>query len=197
MSFLSSNAVIGLPALIGVVLGVKLYVSGFDLVFYTLLIVGIAALALNIGYNIMPCYPRVAGYFIELWILAAVGVTAFATAAITWIALSGPLDYIINTKQLGTEQGKTITAALVTAVTTYVALVWTKDIGDAKGYFWPSTHFKQALQEAAQQVPASKPIRNDTQIYEAIYDDTVRDYGEIGWDFMARRTRAKLFSEFI
>ncbi|MGC1780738.1 MAG: hypothetical protein WBB34_22615 [Xanthobacteraceae bacterium] len=195
MSFLSSNALIGLPALIGVVLGLKLYITGFDAVFYLLFVLGVAAIALNIGYNVMPWYPRVGGYLIELWILSAIGITAFATAAITWMSLSGPLDYIVNAKQLGTEQTKTMAAALVTAVTTYVALVWTKDIGDAEGYFWPSTHFRNALQQAAEQ--RTNPIQNDTQIYDAIYDDTVRGYGELGWDFGARRTRAKLYSEFI
>ena len=38
MSVLSSNLAAGLPALIGIILGLKLYVDGFNFIFYVALL---------------------------------------------------------------------------------------------------------------------------------------------------------------
>jgi hypothetical protein len=195
MNGLTGNAIIGLPALIGVILGLKLYVDGFQFLFYMALLITVPSIALNLGYYTMPRWPNVARLLIELWILSAIGVTAFATAAVTWISLNGPLDFIVNAKMLSTDQAKTMTTALISAVTTYVALVWTKDIGDAKGVFWPSTQFKKAMEKAYPQL--SNPPANGDVVYQAMFTDVVEGYGDLGWTFFARGTRARLLAAAI
>ena len=77
----------------------------------------------------------------------------------------------------------------------YAALAWTNNIEDADGYFWPSTQFKKAIQAVYDELP-DKPL-NDTKVYEAMFLDTVRDYGPIGWDFAARRIRARVLAGFL
>jgi len=195
MSFLSSNIVAGLPALIGVILGLRLATEGFPFLFYVGVLFGIAFLALHLGYGLMSRFPRFAGSSIEIWIFSAIAVTAFATATVILISFRGALDCVVGLKQLSGEQAKTVSTALIGAVTTYVALAWTKDIGDAKGYFWPSTHFKKAMETAYGEL-VTKP-GNDTQTYEAMFLDTVRGHGPIGWDFKARRIRSGILADFI
>jgi hypothetical protein len=195
MSFLSSNVVAGLPAFIGVILGLRLAVEGCTLLFYVGALLVAAVLALNLGYSLMSRFPRVAGWLIEIWILSAIAVTACATAAVIAISFRGLLDKVVGIDQLSGERAKTVSTALIGAVTTYVALAWTKDIGDAKGYFWPSTHFKNAMQDAYDAL-VNKP-GNDSQVFEAMFSDNVRDHGDIGWDFAARRIRSRILSEFI
>jgi hypothetical protein len=195
MSFLSSNWVAGLPALFGVVLGLRLYVSEPVLVFYLVVLFVVAFVVRNIGNNVMLRSPTVGRALIECWIVSAIIVTAFATAGIAWITFSGPLDFIISTKQLVPDQVKTMSTALIGAATTYVALVWTKDIGDAKGYFWPSTHFKKAMQ-CAYKAMSTKP-NGDSQLYDALFLDDVREYGDLGWDFAARGIRVQILANYL
>jgi hypothetical protein len=195
MDFLSSNIIVGLPALVGVLLGIKLYLTGFSLIFYILLLLGIDFIALNTGSFLMSRSPRFAGLLIELWILSAIAVTALTTAGIFWLTFSEPLNFIGNTAVLSAQQIKEISAVLISAVTAYAALAWTKNIEDADGYFWPSTQFKKAIQAVYDELP-DKPL-NDTKVYEAMFLDTVRDYGPIGWDFAARRIRARVLAGFL
>lgn len=193
---MSSNIVIGLPALLGVVLGLQLYADARHVTIYVALLFVISTVCLIIGYRTMRRWPRVAWVLIEVWILSAIAVTAIATAVVTWISLSAPIDFIVPTERLAPEQVKTMATALITAITTYIALVWTKDIGDATGYFWPSTHFKSAIQKTFEKL-AVKPA-SDTKAYQAIYSENyIEGYGPVGWDFASRRIRAKVLAEFI
>ena len=73
--------------------------------------------------------------------------------------------------------------------------VFTKDIGDAKGYFWTSTQLKKAMESAFKHL--AKQPSNTSVAYDAIYLDTVRGYGNIGWDLKARRIRANVLAEFL
>jgi hypothetical protein len=185
----------GLPALLGVLLGIKLYLTGLSFIFYIVLMLGIAFIAMNTGYSLMSRFPKLAGLLIEVWILSAIAVTALTTAGIFCLTFSEPLNFIGNTALLSATQIKEISAALISAVTAYAALVWTKDIEGADGYFWPSTQFKKAIQAVYDELPTKPP--NDSQVYEAMYLDTVREYGPIGWNFAARRKRAKVLADYL
>jgi hypothetical protein len=192
------NAVVGLPALIGVVLGLKLYAEGSPTCIGVALLLVVPAILLAIAFAIVARLPRIARVLIELWVLSAVAVTAFATAAITWLTLNGKaLNYIVNTASLPTATATTMSAALITAITTYVALAWTKDIGDAKGFFWPSTQFKRAMAKAYALLPDARKPAGNTAAFDALFADTVQGYGNIGWGFGARGTRAKILSGII
>ncbi len=195
MNYILGNAVIGLPSLIGVILGLKLYAAGCRFAIYPAFMFVGPLVLLIIAKSIIHKMPRLAWAFIEIWILAAVAVTAFATAVVTWVSLDTPINQIFNTPGLSADQTKGISGVFVGAVSTYVALVWTKDIGDAQGAFWPSTQFKDAMDKAFHRL--QPPPGNTTKAYQAIYQNTVDDYGNIGWGFRARLARANVLAAYI
>lgn len=195
MSVLSSNVVAGLPALIGVVLGLRLYADGFNFFIYVAGLFAVALLCRNVGSNLMGRFPNLAGLLIEVWIISAIAVTACGTAVVTAISFSGLLDFVVGPKHLAAEQAKTMSTALIGAVTTYVALAWTKDIGDAKGYFWPTKHFIEAMQLAYNDMSA-KPTVN-TRANQAIFENVIDGEGAIGWDFSARRIRTRVLADYL
>lgn len=195
MSAVSGNLLAGLPALVGVLLGLKLYVEGRAVAVVIVVLFGVAAVALTVAESLMYRFPRVAAAVLELWFLSAVAVTALATAFVTWASFGTPLGWIVNASILTAEQLKTVQGAFVGALSAYIALVFTKDIGDAKGNFWTSTQFKKIIGKASQQL-VSQPVHT-SPAYAAIYLDTVEGYGNIGWGFKARRIRAKVLSDFI
>lgn len=192
-----ANAVVGLPALIGVVLGLKLYADPVPTAYCVGALIVIAYGARWIAFAIMHRMPRLARWLIELWILSAIGVTALGTAAVTWLTLNASLALLFDTSRLAADQLKTMTAAFVTAVTTYIALVGTKDIGDATGFFWSSGAFKTAMAKAYANLPDAKKPQGPTKEYAAIFLDAVPGFGPIGWGFSARGMRAKIFADCI
>jgi hypothetical protein len=135
--------------------------------------------------------PQTGAWLIEIWFLAAIGVAALVTSSIVWIGVASPAFF----GNPSDPETKVISAAFVGAVTAYVALVWTKDISEAKGYFWPSTQFKDGMKQAYERL-ARKPKEGDP-VYEAMFEDSVAGHGALGWDFSARKTRAKILSDFL
>jgi hypothetical protein len=192
MNYVFGNAIVGLPSLIGVILGLKLYVDGFRFAIYPAILLVVPLILLVIAKSIMHKFPMLARAFIEVWIASAIAVTGFATAFVTWITLDSPISQLFKTSGLNADQIKAISAAFVAAVSTYVALAWTKDIGDAKGFFWPSTQFKNAMGGAFPRLQPPQP--NGGVVYQACFMDTVAGYGNIGWGFCARKKRADILA---
>lgn len=193
-----SHAIVGLPALIGVFMGLKLYLQGRGFaVGVPIALLVIAFSSRTLGLAIVNKYTKVARWALEIWILAAIAVTAFATALVMWISLDFPLKYILDTSVVPTDQVKTISGSFIGAITTYTALVWTKDIGDAQGMFWPSTQFKNAMNVAYQNLPAAQKPDGASVTYQAMYQDTVAGHGNIGWNFEARGIRANIVSNYV
>jgi len=195
MNYIFGNAVVGLPSLVGVIFGLMLYLKGGCFFIYPAIMLFAPLILLLIARSVMHSRPRTAWLLIELWIFSAVAVTAFATAFVTWVSLDTPVAKLLGASGLDAEHVKAITGIFIGAVSTYVALVWTKDIGDAEGVFWPSTQFKSAIDKAFTQL-LPRP-NNDSKIYQASYQKNVDDYGEIGWGFSARWKRAKVFAEYL
>ncbi len=191
----AANAIVGLPALIGVIFGLKLYSDFLPAAYLEAAMLIIAFVARSVAFATMADHPKLARYLIELWIVSAVAVTAAATAGVTWLTLNASVDLLFNTSKIGADQLKTITAAFVTALTTYVALVWTKDIGDARGYFWPSTAFKKAMNGAYQKL--NPPPGGASTVYAALYLDSIPGFGNLGWGFSARKKRAEILADYI
>lgn len=191
-----ANAATGLPALAGVILGLKISLQGMDygIIAAGLLLASFAALFLARA-TVARC-PRFAAAILEIWILSAVSVSAFATAIIIWLSLSNPLNWIADSNILNVEQIKTVNAVLLGAISTYFAIAFTKDIGDAKGFFWTSTQFKKLVRYGFEKM-IRKPPR-ESAAYAAIFDDAyIEGYGPVGWDFDGRRIRVKVLSNFI
>jgi hypothetical protein len=190
-----SSVIAGLPALIGVVLGVKLYAEGWPFAPYILIPLLGALIALGLGRRAMRGSPRIGALLIELWIVSAVAITSLATAFIMWITLDASLAWLIDTSKFSADKLKTLSGAFVAAVSTYIALVWTKDIGDAKGFFWPSTQFKSAIASAFETL--NPEPAGTTEVFQAAYLDVVVGHGNLGWSLPARWTRAGILANYL
>jgi hypothetical protein len=187
------NFGLGLPALAGVALGIRLYSGGptWRLAAGVLLLLSWAVMVA--GRLILKSHTSAGAWLIESWIASAVLVTAFVTNLVLFLTLSEWFPAI-----LGNASGKTLeklSDTLVGAVTAFTALVWTKDIADAKGYFWPSTQFKYGL-EALYERLAKKP-EGGTVEYDAIFMETVANRDIEGWSFPSRRARAKIVADYL
>lgn len=192
MNFGLDNALKGLPALVGVMLGIRSYIGGSSWIWACVgMIVG-AAVLMRLGRAMMQRWPRAGRWLIEAWVLSAIGVAALAAAFILWLGIASPAFLGIA----GTDDAKkAISGAFVGAVTTYVALVSTKDISEATGYFWPSTQFKAGMREAYEAL-ANKPD-GASVTSEAMFEDAVTGHGPLGWGFRARGIRARILAGFL
>lgn len=201
MSFGLGSAVSGIPAFVGGLLGIRIFTSGAGWFFATLLMIALAALSATIGSNMLSTQPRLGRWLIEVWIFAAVGVTALATTLIIHVALEQLPSWLIGSAPLDKATLKEVSSTLLGAVSAIVALAWTKDIGDAKGFFWPSTQFKSGMAAAYKRLPR-KPAGNGTpdevRVYNAIFDDHIMgEKGEVGWSLSARGLRAEIVAGYL
>ncbi|MBY5827120.1 hypothetical protein [Rhizobium leguminosarum] len=193
MSAVFGAASAGLPALIGVLLGIRTFTGGWYWVAADVALIAIAYLASAAGSSMMATWPKTGRWFIEAWILSSIGVMALATMVVLQIGLA-PLPIWLGTVT-GSEETKSVTGAFAGAITTYVALIWTKDIADAKGYFWPSSRFKKALNDLYDRL--RPPPANETPQYQVLFDDYIVDEGLVGWDFAGRAKRSALLARFV
>ncbi|RUU02207.1 hypothetical protein EOD23_20235 [Mesorhizobium sp. USDA-HM6] len=193
MKALFGSALTGLPALVGVLLGIRTFTGGRGWVIASVGLIVLALVSLFVAKRVMHSRPLIARWFVEVWILASVGVMSLATAAILWVGLE-PLPSFLGTVT-GTDATKSVTGAFAGAITAYVALVWTKDISDAKGAFWPSYQFKQTIGESFKKM-VKKPGQA-TCARAAMFDDTIEGVGPVGWEFKDRGVRAKILADFL
>jgi lysylphosphatidylglycerol synthetase-like protein (DUF2156 family) len=189
MKALVGNAAKGIPSLLGVLWGIFLYRPGFSWIWQVVLAMVLASLFLFAGRKVLGKDPVVGWILIELWVLMAIGVVAASTAVILWLTVNAPKYFSFG----GPEQ-EAISGALVGAVTTFLAVLWTKDIEDATGPLWPSTQFKNALSTAF--ASHSEAPKGDTRAWEAIYMDRVRQ-GPAGWGLIERCERARILREHL
>jgi hypothetical protein len=186
----------GLPALLGVGLGIRLYTD-----WRTWLVICIGALALDIallviGRSLARRHPVEGGWIIESWILSPILITAFVTALIIWLTARG-LPSVFG-HDPDTEVQKTLASTFVGAVTAYAAIVWTKDISDGAGIFWPSTQFRAAMKSVQMSLPDARKAPANSVERQAMFSDEVEVHPKVvGWGFNARRRRARLVQLFL
>jgi hypothetical protein len=186
---LVGNAAKGLPGLTGVLLGLLLYSAGGRGVLTAVCVLGSATVLLLAGRRLLGTRPRLGLALIEVWILAAILVVAFSTAAIVWLTVRSPSWF-----SLEESQQEALSGALVGGVTAYLALLWTQDIAVGDGFFWPGTQFREGLRAAFATHLLTPP--GDTREYDAIYEERVRS-GETGWGFRARWQRAGILQRHL
>jgi hypothetical protein len=189
MSPVTGNAARGLPALIGVLWGIYLYTPDWSRFWYPFVTLVVARIFLGLGRAAMGRWPLLGWMLIELWIVAAISVMALGTVAVLWLTVNSP-----NWFPLDEPERKAISGALVGAVTTYIAVLWTKEIQDGSGPFWPGTQFRSAVRSAFAD-PARVP-KGDTRARDAIDEDRVRE-GLEGWGLSARLQRARILGDHL
>lgn len=187
MSAVTGNAARGLPALIGVLWGISLYQPGLRDSWYPLVALVLAVIVLVLGRAAMGRWPILGWLLIELWTIAAISLMAIGTVFVLWLTVNSP-DWF----PLDEPERKAISGALVGAVTTYIAVLWTKEIQDASGTFWPGTQFRNAVRSAFGPNHPYAPA-GGSRAREAIDEDRVKQ-GPEGWGFTARLERAKILA---
>jgi hypothetical protein len=189
VSTLLGNAAKGLPALVGILSGIVLYWLGMRALWQPFLAIALGYLFLFIGRFSLGKAPLLGWLFIELWVIASIGVLALGAALVLHLTII--LPRVISSQG---EEGKTIAGALVGAVTAYLAILWTKDIQEANGPFWPGTQYKNAI-GAAFAAPEVAP-KGATLQWEAIYLDRLQN-GVTGWGFSARFQRSLIMADHL
>jgi hypothetical protein len=187
----------GLPALLGVVFGIRVYTGGLEWLVICAALLAAAIAALTVGRAVIKRYPVAGGWIIETWIMSPICATALSTALIVWLSALG-LPTIFGSEP-DEDIRKSVAATFVGAVTTYAAIVWTKDIEEGTGIFWPSTQFKTALAAVQKELSnAGRAPPGGSIDRQAMVSDIVETSPKIvGWDFSARRRRARMVQEYI
>jgi hypothetical protein len=187
-----------LPALVGVLGGILLYVLNLSepktfwtFAFQIFALILIATTFLIIGSKLIGRHPRLGMILIEFWVLSTVAITSGCTFFILWISTTSPAWF----QFLNTEESKTAVSALIGAITTFFGILFTKDIEDGKGFFFPSYHFKRRMGKAF--LESTSMPGGDTKEYDALYEEHVRDGGPIGWSFNARWQRATIMANYL
>jgi hypothetical protein len=187
-----SKVVSGLPAFLGVCVGIRTYENRWPFFAIIMFALAVAVMFLLIGRSIIHRHPLRARWLIEFWIVSAICMVAFATSAALWAALS-PLSPLLA--DVAGQERDTISATFIGAVTAYFAFAWTKEIGEARGFFWPSTQFKSALEAAGSRLPVKLPM--DSSTTDAVFNNHIQGEGVEGWSFKARGVRARIVAQWI
>jgi len=187
------TATTGLPALAGVLLGIRTFTGNGYWLAGDLAIVAVGYALLGIGNLILPSSPRIGRWFVEVWIISSIGTMALATYAILYISLKDLPNWLGPVA--GDERTKAVTSAFAGAITAYIALVWTKDITEGQGHFWPSTQFKNGLERAWKKM--TRQPQPGSIARQAMFDDYIEGEGDVGWDFSDRQKRADIVDRFL
>jgi uncharacterized membrane protein len=178
-----------LPALIGTILGVCVYVqylpgwTGLVLAFVGLLIA-------IIGRSLLSSRPVLASHLAVFWILVGIGLVGYCSFGLLWLALH--LEILLPKSDAATL--KEVSAAISGAAIAFAGAVLMKDFGDGKGFFWPGAFFRKGVE----QVFGHSQLRpeRDTKAYEAVWNDRVRG-GPKGWGYRARLERARILDRHL
>lgn len=189
------GAASGLPALLGVAAGIMVYLGG--LAWWAGLALTLVALGAIVagGERLLATRPGLGRWMIEASYLVAVAVTALGTALVAVVVLNTPLSVFGDASGLRDDEIKQLSSAFAGAVSAYVALLWTKDIGDQKGALWPATRFQAAMKRA--HAVLSPPPAPSSQVFDAMSSSNVRGHGDLGWGFAARGVRAGILAAYL
>lgn len=198
---MANIALAGLPALFGVFIGVAIYAWGWWWFIGTAVLLVVLTWAAEAGERSLWKCPRLSRWAIEFSILIATLIIAVATYLVCLASISSGelLRKHLLPESANPEELKQISNLLIGALTAYLGLVWTKDIGDAKGPNWPNIRFKKAMDNAYEAAKEDhKTPKDGPGARSLFYDDTFSykigndEKLEIdGWGFDARRKRMR------
>lgn len=188
MSSIVSRFAKGLSALIGVVLGIAIYYEGMPLLIVTIGLALLAVAGRGLARALVGVRPTIAANVIEVWALLGMALTGLSTSAVLWLSL-----YFPTVLTGGEAEVTAVSGALVGAITTYFATVWTKEVQGGDGPFTTGAAFKTVLRSAFE--GHKHPPTRMSLAYKAIYDDRVPE-GPRGWNWPSRRKRAKIIAAY-
>lgn len=181
----------GLPALVGVAMGVYLFASPLKYaIWLPLLVIAVLSVVLSAAQGVFNEKPVLGLVLTEPWTLAAVSLVATFTGIVLWMTVN--LETLVG---LPDKDAKAVSGALIGAFTTFAATAWIKEIQETSGALVTSgqaqSHFKAFV--------IHHEIEGDTVARELCENETAIAKGvEVtGWGFKARWQRARLMQEFL
>jgi hypothetical protein len=188
---------IGFPAFAGILLGIRASSGGRDLLLMVLAAGVVAFILAQIGRKLLAGWPRVGRMMIDFVIVSAIAAVALITAASISLATAPPIDWLTGGSPPNDDHKKVLASTLATGFGAYVAFIWTKDIAEGKGVFWPSTQFRQGLAALYQSLPEERQPPGGTKAFAAFFEPTIEGYGAVGWGYLDRWTRANIVAKHL
>ncbi|NIM41467.1 MAG: hypothetical protein GTN84_10235 [Hydrogenophaga sp.] len=190
MSLGLDNAGRALPAALGVLLGIFLYAKPVVQPPAALPVLGLLVLILlmRLAREVFIQHPLFGLALLEPWILSSVLVVALGTQLLLWLALHAESWFAAPA-----AVQKTYAAALMGAVTAFLATAWMKDIQDAKGPFLPGPAWK----DFARRFSTAHRLTGETLELEACDADVIASAGISGWGLRARWQRSRILSDYL
>lgn len=176
----------GLPALIGGLFGMTLFLrGGFGSVVALLVIIFALFLARWVALTLFSGAPRLSRWLIEAWALSGPILVALGVFAALYVTMRVAPERLLGARDLSPEQNKKLVEYGVGIAGTFLALLVTKD--PDKGVTWPAPLFRKAAATAFTGEHKHDPVR-----YEAAHEDVVNSEGHyvVGWGFRARGQRS-------
>lgn len=190
MSKLLGNAGQGLPPLIGVLWGIYLYSSALENWWLPVPVLVVAFLLMRFGRWLLRYSPLGGCALIELWAAGSVSIVALCTMLVLWLTVHAG-DFLSGTD----AEKKAVSAALVGAVTAYLAVLWTKDIQASEGPFWSGTQLKEGLSVAFKK--EDRQPEADSREWDAVWENRVRCGGPDGWGLKSRWWRCGIVGRYL
>jgi len=190
MSKLLGNAGQGLPPLVGVLWGIYLYSSALENWWLPVPVIVGAFLVMRIGRCLLHYNPLLGCALIELWVAASVSIVALGTMLVLWLSVHAG-DFLQGTA----AEKKAVSAALVGAVTAYLAVLWTKDIQASEGSLWSGTQLKEGLSAAFEK--EDRQPEADSREWDAVWENRVRCGGPVGWGLKSRWWRCGILGRYL
>jgi hypothetical protein len=178
-----------LAPLCGTLIGVMVYANYFS--WWWLAVLGIIGLlAVILGRLVVARRPRLAAIILTPWILFGMSLLATVTIILLWAALHSATIFPYVTA----DAQKELASALTGALTVFFAVVFTKDLEEGGGFFWPGTHFKAEVSAKFSEKLKGPTDFTDTEVSDAVVGNSVRGNGTRkkieGWGLRARLVRA-------
>jgi hypothetical protein len=191
MSLLDTGAK-GFPSLAGVVWGVMALGDGWSIIVNVECL--IAGLFVGwLGRTIIGRAPLTGLFLIDLSIVATSAIVSIST----WLVLLASMKAPTFFQTTSPDELKALTGALVGALTTYFAFVWTKDIADGTGPLWPSSQFRTAVRTAFSTGAHVPTAAGNRRVYDTVFADRVTTDRIEGWSYGARWKRAWILHDYL
>ena len=133
----------------------------------------------------MSSNPFLSGFLLTFWIMFGIALLSIVTLLVLWVSLHSPTLL----PGIASDERKELAGVLTGAVTAFAGVLFTKNIDEGGGPFWPGSQFKQGVKNAFE---VRLNDHKDTRVRGQA--DPKLDAFQ-GWGFRARLKRAQIIKD--